>query len=64
MATPRVLPFPECQWAAPHAEQLKGTPVTSFRATVQQTLTELHACTHLNDMLRGLAEVPALVKAL
>ena len=64
VATPRVLPFPECQLAAPHAEQLKGTPVTSFRSTVQRTLTELHACTHLNDMLRSLAEVPALVKAL
>ncbi len=64
VATPRVLPFPECQWAAPHAEQLVGTPVSDFRRTVQQTLTELHACTHLNDMLRSLAEVPALVKAL
>ena len=32
--------------------------------SVQQTLTELHACTHLNDMLRSLAELPALVKAL
>jgi Protein of unknown function (DUF2889) len=63
-ATPRVLPFPECQWAAPHVDQLKGTPVSGFRTTVQQTLTELHACTHLNDMLRSLAEVPALVKAL
>ena len=38
--------------------------MTSFRSTVQRTLTELHACTHLNDMLRSLAEVPALVKAL
>jgi hypothetical protein len=64
VATPRVLPFPECQWAAPHAAQLKGTPVSSFRATVQQTLVELQACTHLNDMLRSLAEVPALAKAL
>jgi hypothetical protein len=64
VATPRVLPFPECQWAAPHVAQLKGTPVSSFRVTVQQTLTELQACTHLNDMLRSLAEVPALVTAL
>jgi hypothetical protein len=64
VATPRVLPFPECQWAAPHVQQLKGTPVSSFRIAVQETLTELHACTHLNDMLRNLAEVPALLKAL
>ena len=58
--TPRVLPFPECQWAAPHAERLAGLPVSNFRTTVQETLVELQACTHLNDMLRCLAEVPAL----
>jgi hypothetical protein len=64
VATPRVLPFPECQWAAPHPALLKGQCVSDFRVTVAQTLTELHACTHLNDMLRNLAEVPALLKAL
>ncbi len=31
-----------------------------FRTDVQTTLTELQACTHLNDMLRCLTEVPAL----
>jgi hypothetical protein len=64
VATPRVLPFPECQWAAPHPAALRGVAVSSFRDTVQQTLTELRACTHLNDMLRNLAEVPAMVRAL
>jgi len=63
-ATPRVLPFPECQWAAPHAGSLVGMPVGGFRTRVQETLTELRACTHLNDMLRCLAEVPALVASL
>jgi hypothetical protein len=62
VATPRVLPFPECQLAAPYPEELKGLPVSNFRATVPQTLTEVHACTHLNDMLRNLAEVPSLIK--
>jgi hypothetical protein len=38
--------------------------VSSFRTRVQQTLTELRACTHLNDMLRSLAEVPALAGSL
>ena len=56
----RVLPFPECPWAAPHASTLVGMPVDSFRTSVQDTLTELQCCTHLNDMLRGLAEVPTL----
>ncbi len=59
-ATPSVLPFPECPWAAPHASQLVGLPVSTFRTGVQETLTELECCTHLNDMLRGLAEVHSL----
>ncbi len=59
-ATPRVLPFPECQWAPEHVTLLLGRPVQGFRTEVQSTLTELQACTHLNDMLRCLAEVPAL----
>lgn len=63
-ATPRVLPYPECKWAAPNANALVGLPVCDFRTSVQHELTELKACTHLNDMLRCLAEVPALVGAL
>lgn len=63
-ATPRVLPFPECRWAAPHVADLAGKPVSEFRTTVQETLTELRACTHLNDMLRCLAEVPSLARML
>src|SRR5215207_1963175 len=63
-ATPRVLPFPECQWAPEHVVLLVGRPVQSFRADVQTTLTELQACTHLNDMLRCLTEVPALAAAI
>lgn len=59
--TARVLPFPECPWAAPHSAELVGMKVDGFRTSVQDTLTELHCCTHLNDMLRGLAEVPRLV---
>ena len=59
-ATPRVLPFLECQWAPEHVVLLVGRPVQTFRTDVQTTLTELQACTHLNDMLRCLTEVPAL----
>jgi hypothetical protein len=62
-ARPHVLPFPECPWAAPHVTQLVGLPVLTFRTDVQETLTELECCTHLNDMLRCLAEVPALAAA-
>jgi len=63
-ATPRVLPFPECPWAGPHVGDLVGMPVDGFRTSVQDALTELHCCTHLNDMLRGLAEVPPLARSL
>ena len=59
-----MLPFPECQWAPEHVTLLIGRPVRSFRTDVQSTLTELQACTHLNDMLRCLAEVPALAAAI
>jgi hypothetical protein len=59
----RVLPFPECPLAAPHTSELVGMKVDSFRTSVQDALTELHCCTHLNDMLRGLAEVPSLAAA-
>ena len=63
-ATPRVLPFPECPSAAPNAARLEGMPVGAFRTDVQQSLTELDCCTHLNDMLRCLAEVPVLARHL
>lgn len=63
-ATPRVLPFPECQWAPEHAVLMVGRPIDTFRTQVQTTLTELQACTHLNDMLRCLTEVPALAAAI
>jgi hypothetical protein len=63
-AVPRVLPFPECQWAPEHAGLLLGRRVATFRTDVQTTLTDLQACTHLNDMLRCLTEVPALTAAI
>ncbi len=62
--TPRVLPFPECPSAAEHATNLVGMNVEDFRTTVVDRLRGLECCTHLNDMLRGLAEVPALVRML
>jgi hypothetical protein len=61
---PRVLPFPECPSASEHATDLVGMAVEAFRGSVDQSLRGLDCCTHLNDMLRGLAEVPAMVRAL
>lgn len=63
IAKPKVLPFPECPAAARHVEKLVGMSVDRFRTSVQETLRELEACTHLNDMLRCLGEVSALASA-
>jgi len=60
----RVLPFPECPAAAPHVEALVGADVEGIRADVNGVLMELQCCTHLNDMLRGLSDVPALVRSI
>ena len=64
VVTPRVLPFPECPEASHHAAELVGTPVDEFRTSVNERLVGVECCTHLNDMLRGLAEVPALAQLL
>jgi hypothetical protein len=63
-AQPRVLPFPECPLAAPFVAKLVGSGVDGFRSGVQRSLTETECCTHLNDMLRGLAEVGTLAAGL
>ena len=47
-----------------HVGMLEGKHVTTFRTSVQETLTELQCCTHVNDTLRCLAEVPALARLL
>jgi hypothetical protein len=63
-AEPRVLPFVECPSATLNLGRLIGTALPAMRETV---LTEFHGpagCTHLNDALRALAEVPALVQRL
>ncbi len=63
-AIPRVLPYSECPLAAPNAAWLVGTPVRSLRTEVIERLRSTDCCTHLNDALRSLAEVPVLAAAL
>jgi hypothetical protein len=63
VAHPRVLPYVECPRAAPNAEWLVGTPMRSLRSVVLDRLRGVDCCTHLNDALRSLAEVPVLVGA-
>ncbi|MCU1395527.1 MAG: hypothetical protein JWM34_3955 [Ilumatobacteraceae bacterium] len=63
-AEPRVLPYPECPSAAANATAMIGTPLAELRSAVLGRLSKTNGCTHLNDALRALAEVPQLVKTL
>jgi hypothetical protein len=61
---PRVLPYGECPLAVQHVGTLAGLPLRDLRATVLEQLRGPLGCTHLNDMLRALADVPALARHL
>jgi hypothetical protein len=59
-ATPRVLPWFECPEAAASAGRLAGRDLASLRAGVRAEFLGATTCTHLNDMLRALADVGGL----
>jgi Protein of unknown function (DUF2889) len=63
-ARPRVLPYVECPAAAASAGSLAGMPVAELRRRVRQELTGISTCTHLNDLLRSLADIGALATAI
>ena len=63
-ATPRALPWPECPQAAASASRLVGQPVGELRDFVRQDLSGTTTCTHLNDLLRSLADVATLAAIL
>jgi hypothetical protein len=63
-AVPRVLPYAECPLAALNVDRTVGTPFATLRERVLEELKGTAGCTHLNDMLRALAEVPVLARAL
>jgi hypothetical protein len=63
-AHPRVLPYVECPGAAPNASWMAGTDLRAMRSEVLERLRATDCCTHLNDGLRSLAEVPVLAAAL
>jgi hypothetical protein len=63
-ADPRVLPYPECPAAAANVHRMVGAPLFELRRKVLEDLRGTAGCTHLNDALRALAEVPALVDRL
>jgi hypothetical protein len=61
---PRVLPYDECPLAVRNVTALAGLPLSELRGAVLERLRGPLGCTHLNDMLRALAGVPALARHL
>ena len=63
-ADPRILPFDVCPSAILNIGRMIGTPLAGLRRAVVEKLPRTDGCTHLNDMIRALAEVPQLAAAL
>lgn len=63
-ALPGTLPYSECPAAPTNTEAVVGTRLDQLRDTVLLALRKTAGCTHLNDMIRSLAEVPRLAAAL
>lgn len=63
-AQPHILPYRECPTAAANVGRLVGVELRLLRTVVLEELRRTEGCTHLNDALRALAEVPILVEAL
>ncbi|MDD9797608.1 MAG: DUF2889 domain-containing protein [Alphaproteobacteria bacterium] len=59
---PRILPYSSCLAAPRQANIMLGKPLSDFRSQVLTHLRGVKGCTHLNDMLRDLAEVPLLAR--
>lgn len=63
-ALPLILPFRECPGASIKATRMIGADITEFRGLVLESLPSTLGCTHLNDVLRALADVPLLAELL
>lgn len=63
-STPRALPWVECPSAAASAVRLAGAAAADVRQVVGTTFRGTSTCTHLNDTLRSLGDVPALAAML
>lgn len=61
---PRVLPYHECPLAVGNVAALAGLPLSELRRAVLERLKGPLGCTHLNDMMRALADVPDLARHL
>jgi len=61
---PHILPFSECPGAVINAKKLVGARIDAIRDVVLEQLRGPKGCTHLNDAMRALAEVPKLASHL
>lgn len=60
-AAPRVLPWQECPGAVASAERIIGMTLPELHFRVRQELFGTSTCTHLNDLLRSVADAQALI---
>lgn len=60
----RILPFSECPGAIHNTARLVGKRLPEIRDEVLALLRGPQGCTHLNDALRALADVPRLAETL
>jgi hypothetical protein len=63
-AEAHVLPWVECPGALASAQRVVGLAAGDLRAVVRRDFVGTSTCTHLNDTLRALADLPALAAAL
>ena len=63
-ATPRVLPWQECPGAAQSAARITGMTLPELHSRVRRELHGTSTCTHLNDLLRSIADAQSLIDLL
>jgi hypothetical protein len=61
-ATPRVLPWQECPGAVASAGRITGMTLQDLHFRVRRELSGTSTCTHLNDVLRSVADAEALIR--
>ena len=61
---PRILPYGECPGAVGTSRRILGGKLDDMRQSVLEKLPGTLGCTHLNDVLRSLADAPALLRTL
>lgn len=60
-AAARVLPWQECPGALASATRVVGMPINQLRNRIRTEFVGVSTCTHLNDTLRCLGDIEALI---